>query len=274
MSVADIASRGSGGQQHLAERLLVAQTVAREAGRLASRLLADSNGLEIRLKGPQDFVTSADAAVERFIFDRLSAAFPADVFLGEESHSGQVLTTADALWVIDPIDGTANYLSGRPEWCVSIGFAHCGRPAIGVVYHPPTDELFAAYCGGGATRNGSPVRVGSPSSMAQATIALEYSHRTPIAAHLAQLSTLLGRGADYRRNGSAALSLAYVADGRFHGYGELDVYIWDVLAGMVLVAEAGGWTGGFLHRSGLALRGEFYAAAPSVRDAILAIAEA
>ena len=125
-----------------------------EAGSLADSFLADRSKLSLEFKGPQDFVTEADRAVERLIVQRLSAAFPEDALVGEEGFGNTTTINSDAVWVIDPIDGTANFVQGRNEWCVSIGLLYQNRPALGVVYHPSSDELYAASRGHGATRNG------------------------------------------------------------------------------------------------------------------------
>lgn len=255
----------------LAARLLAAQAVAREAGLLARRLVADRGQLLIEMKGPQDFVSNADHAIEQLIVQRLSAAFPSDSFLGEEGHGDKTAEAGTTLWVIDPIDGTANFVQDRQEWCISIGFLHLGRPAIGVIYHPPSDELYAARLGHGATRNGAPIRVSDRTALAEATIALEYSARTQRAIHLRQIDALLAQGGEYRRNGSAALSLAHVADGRLDGFAEQHVYAWDVLAAIVLIIEAGGWASDFLAEGGLQRGNSFIAAAPGIRRQLTAL---
>jgi myo-inositol-1(or 4)-monophosphatase len=259
------------GDDALAARLLAAQAVAREAGLLARRLVADRGQLQIEMKGPQDFVSNADRAIEQFIVERLSAAFPGDSFLGEEGQGDKTAEAAAALWVIDPIDGTANFVQNRQEWCVSIGFLHLGRPAIGVIYHPPSEELYAARLGHGVFRNGAPIRVSDQTSIAHATFALEYSARTPKAIHLDQVGALLTEGGEYRRNGSAALSLAHVADGRLDGFAENHVYAWDVLAAIVLITEAGGWVSDFFADRGLQRGNSFVAAAPGIRRQFCAL---
>lgn len=255
----------------LACRFLAAQAVAREAGRLARRLLADPDRLQVELKGPQDLVSAADRAVEQLIVQRLAAAFPGDSFLGEEAHASGAPETATALWVIDPIDGTTNFVQGRPDWCISIGLLHSGQPTIGVIYDPSVDELYAASRCHGATCNGSVIRVSDRRSLAEAMIGLDHSFRTPPAAHLGHIEALLARGGEYRRNGSAALSLAHVADARLDGFAELHLHAWDVVAGIVLVREAGGWTSDFLAGDGLRHGNPLIAAAPGIRDELLAL---
>jgi myo-inositol-1(or 4)-monophosphatase len=257
----------------LAARLETAQSVAREAGRLATRFLADRSNLGIELKGPQDFVTKADRAVEELIIRHLSAAFPDDGFVGEEGiESSQGRSEESPIWIVDPIDGTANFVQGRSEWCVSIGLVRSGQPTLGVIYHPSADELFSAAVGHGASRDGMPIRVSSRATLAQATIALEYSLKTPPSAHLAHVGAVLGAGSEYRRNGSAALSLAHVADGRLDGFVELHVYAWDVAAGMLLIAEAGGWTSRFPLRGHLRRPAAFAAGTVGLRTDLLGLA--
>jgi myo-inositol-1(or 4)-monophosphatase len=256
----------------LARRFLAAKAIAVEAGHLALRLLADPASLDVQLKGPQDFVTAADRAVEKLIAERLAAAFPEDAFLGEEFGSSAKRPEAAALWVVDPIDGTSNFARARTEWCVSIGLIQDGRPDIGVIYHPPADELFAARRGLGAHRNGVPIRTSRRSRLREATVGFDYSSGTPPVQHVTQVQAMLERGGEYRRNGSAALSLAHVADGRLDGFVELHLNAWDVVAGMVLVSEAGGWTSDFLRGASPTKGSPLIAAAPGIRDELLTLA--
>src|SRR5262245_50928442 len=125
---AQLAARSGGGSPDLAARYLAAQSGAWEAGRLALSYLAERGRLQVEAKGPHDFVTAADRAVEALIAERLAAAFPADALLGEESHGAHTPDTAGLLWVVDPIDGTANFVRDLPDWCVSIGLLVQGRP--------------------------------------------------------------------------------------------------------------------------------------------------
>jgi myo-inositol-1(or 4)-monophosphatase len=254
-------------------RFLAAQAVAAQAGQLGKRLLADPQRLEVTLKGPQDFVTAADLAVERLIVEKLSDIFPDDSFLSEETYTEVGSETARALWVIDPIDGTANFAAGRPDWCVSIGFMDFGRPSIGVIDIPSFHEQYAAVRGGGATRNGKPIRVSDRTSLAQSTFGIDYSFRSSPEHYLTILNALLQKKAEHRRNGSAALSLAQVAGGQLEGFFELHLYPWDVMAGLVIIQEAGGWSSDFLAQGGLSKGGPLTAAAPGIRDEFMAILE-
>jgi myo-inositol-1(or 4)-monophosphatase len=258
-------------EEALTRRFLAAKAIAVEAGHLALRLLADPASLDVQLKGPQDFVTAADRAVERLIAERLAAAFPEDAFLGEEFGSSAKRPKAAALWVVDPIDGTSNFARARAEWVISIGLVRDGKPEIGVIYHPPADELFAARRGRGAHRNGVAIRASRLTLLSEATVGFDYSSGTPPVQHVAQVQAMLERGGEYRRNGSAALSLAHVADGRLDGFVELQLNAWDVVAGMVLVSEAGGWTNDFLSGAGLTKGNPMIAAAAGIRDELLAL---
>src|SRR5690554_2697394 len=153
-------------QQMLARMQGVGEAVAQAAGRLALSHLRDSKPLEIESKGPQDFVTAVDKAVERLIRQRLGETFPDHAILGEEfglDREGQRV-----VWVLDPIDGTSNFMRDRPSWCVSIGAAIEGRPVLAVIYDPVKDELYSAADGRGATRNGEPISVNHDDSAGKA----------------------------------------------------------------------------------------------------------
>jgi myo-inositol-1(or 4)-monophosphatase len=255
----------------LMSRYLAAQAIAMEAGRLARGFLLDPANLRVELKGPQDFVSAADRAVEDLIATRLAAAFPDDAMIGEEGHGVADAAMAEALWVVDPIDGTANFVRELPDWCVSVGLLYRGLPALGVIYIPMVDELYAALHGHGAFCNGRRIRVSAQTAIDGATIGLDYSVSTPSAAHRAHIEAIHAEGGEYRRNGSVAVSLTRVASGRLDGFVELELNAWDVLAGIVLVQEAGGWTNDFLAGDGLMRGNPMIAATPGIRDRLLAI---
>jgi len=244
----------------LSARHRAAESFAREAGRLAIALRADPRGLEVTLKGPQDVVTTADGAVERSIVAALSAAFPDDTFLAEEGGG----TAGDRCWVIDPIDGTANFARGLPHWCVTIAFVAAGRTEVGVIYDPNGDLLYSARRGMGARRNAVPIRVSVTDDPARAYVDIGYSRRTGIDDFARIMTRLLERGVNVTQGGSAALGLARVADGRLDGYAERHLYAWDALAGLLLVEEAGGRVNAFLEGSGLTKGNETMAATPAL----------
>lgn len=217
-----------------------AADLAREAGTLARRSFRDPS-VAIDVKAPGDVVTSADRAVDRLIADRLAAAFPDDGRISEESVSAE----AAGMWVIDPIDGTANFARGIPHFAVSIAFCLNGQAEIGAIHDPMADDLFIARRGQGARRNGAPIQVSAVGQPAASLVELGYPASRPAADYLGLLDRLLAAGYAFQQAGSAALGLAYIADGRLDGYIESSLHAWDVLAGLLLVREAGGWTSDF-----------------------------
>ena len=242
-------------------RLLAASAIAREAGALARRhFQSRPKALQLDFKGHQDYLSAVDAEVEDLIRARLHAAFPEDSFLGEES-GGALGPNA---WVVDPIDGTANFMRGIPLFCISIAFVQDGRSQIGVIYDPVHDELYAGQSGRGATLDGRPMHVSGLTDIRQATVEVGWSSRLPHSRYTALVHTVKDAGAGVRRGGSGALALAYVADGRIDGYCELHMNAWDALAGLVLVQEAGGWTNDFLEGSGLTLGNQILACTPGL----------
>ncbi len=249
----------------LAQRLLAAEAIALEAGQLAARLLADRTSLTISTKGEQDFVSSADLAAERLIAERLASAFPEDGLLGEEGTD--VAGTSGAIWAVDPIDGTSNFVAGRPDWCASIGLVVDGVAELGAIYQPALQALYSARRGHGARRNGVPLSV-ARRALSQATIVLEYSRRVQAERHAADVLALLRSGADYRRNGSTAVALAQLAEGTLDGFFEGHLNAWDVTAGLVLVGEAGGACNDFFAGDGLRRGNRLVAATPALFDGL------
>jgi len=232
-------------------------------------LRADPRGLEIALKGPQDVVTAADGEVERSIVAALGAAFPGDVFLGEEDGG----TGGDQCWVIDPIDGTANFARSLPHWCVALAFVAAGRTQIGVIYDPNSDLLYSARRDAGARRNNVPICVSTTGDPAHASVDIGYSRRTGIDDFGRIMTRLLEKGVNVTQGGSAALGLARVADGRLDGYAERHLYAWDALAGLLLVEEAGGRVNAFLDGDGMTSGNETIAATPALYAAIASALE-
>ncbi len=247
------------------ERYLAACAIAREAGDLMRRLYEKREMGSYKLKGHQDYITEADGEVEKLIVRRIGEAFPDDTVFGEEG-GGQFGARA---WVIDPIDGTANFARGIPHFCVSIAFVEDGRIAVGTLCNPMLGELFAAKAGGGATLNGRPMKVSSTPDMRSATIELGWSMRRPMEDYVAMVTRVVKEGAGIRRSGSGALGLAYVADGRTDAYAELHINSWDCLAGILMVNEAGGWTNDFLAGDGLTKGNPVLGCTPALREAIV-----
>lgn len=249
--------------QDLDIRQLAACAIAREAGGLArSHFRSRPKALHLDFKGDQDYVSAVDAEVETLIRTRLMDAFPKDAFFGEEG-GGEF---GPDVWVVDPIDGTANFMRGIPLFCISIAFVREGRSHIGVIYDPVHDELYVARRAHGAMLDGQPLRVSGLSDIRQATIEAGWSSRLPVAPYTELVQTLKGLGAGVRRGGSGALALAYVADGRVDAYCELHMNSWDALAGLLLVEEAGGWTNHFLGDKGLTQGNPILACTPAIAD--------
>jgi len=246
----------------LDHRLQAAETIVREAGRVATDYFARRELLSIDRKGVQDLVSDADRSCEDLIVAGLSRLFPEDGFLGEERGSRN--PKAAAIWVIDPIDGTHNFLTGIPVWCVSLGLVAGGELVLGIIYHPIAGELYSARSGGGAFLNGQPIKVSGATDLTRARICLGFSYRRPVAEHARAVGSLLSAGCEYLRLGSGALGLAYTAAGRFDGYWERHINSWDAAAGLVLVREAGGWTNDFLAGQGLTQGSEILAATPEL----------
>ncbi|HEY8312554.1 MAG TPA: inositol monophosphatase family protein [Candidatus Baltobacteraceae bacterium] len=219
-----------------ADPLRVALDAALEAGEL---LISHMNQpLNIREKDRRaDIVTAADRASERIIVARLAAAFPHATILGEES--GTRRGTSDERWIVDPLDGTTNYAHGYPLFCVSIAFERAGEIVAGVVHAPLMRETFAAQRGAGATRNGEPITVSTIGNVADALTCTGF-HPADFDRNARCFRAVSERAQGVRRDGSAALDLAYVAAGRFDGFWEWDLHAWDVAAGTLLVREAGG----------------------------------
>jgi len=238
--------------------------VAREAGEVARQ--AFLKPIAVKMKGKQDFITETDSAVERLIVARLKAKFPQDAFLGEE---GGATGEGDALWVIDPIDGTANFANRMPHFCVSIAFMSAGELLLGAIAAPMYGELYRARAGKGAFLNDRAMRV-ADADIQRAIVELGWSVRRPTRSYTAMVESVLATGATSQRAGSGALGLAYVADGRTHGYCELHINSWDCLAGILLVREAGGWTNDFLSGDGLTEGNPILACAPGLKEALVA----
>lgn len=228
----------------LREYLSVATEAARKGGAELERWRAK---FSVREKGRADLVTDADTASQQIIKDILLGSFPDHIFIGEEESVGKspadVRPPADAppAWVVDPLDGTANYVHDVPAYCVSIGLWHQGRAVVGVIFDPRQNELFSAAHGLGATLNGQPIRVSAVSGVADGMLSTGFpANYQKQLRNLEAWTKITEHAQSLRRNGSTALSMAYVAVGRFDGYWAYDNYPWDVMAGAALIAEAGG----------------------------------
>jgi myo-inositol-1(or 4)-monophosphatase len=209
--------------------------LADEAATLASSYFHDRDRIGARLKGFQDFVTEADRAVEALLRRRIAEMFPGDGFFGEEEGGSR----ADKLWIVDPIDGTANFARGAPHWAVSIAFVREEIAEIGVLAVPTLRELFAARRGHGATRNGIPIRISGIDDVRTAAVEIGWSPRRSTASYLGLIGKVMEMGVSVKHSASGALGMAWAACGRVDGYLELHINCWDVAAGFVLAREAG-----------------------------------
>jgi myo-inositol-1(or 4)-monophosphatase len=215
-----------------------------QTARDAGRVLAEKFGraLQVSNKGDIDLVTEADIASERLIVERIRSYHPRHAILAEESgESARADQPSEFKWIIDPLDGTTNYAHGYPCFCVSVALEQAGEIVVGVVYDPTREELFAAERGGGATLNGRRIRVSDVEEINAAMICTGFPYdvrdRGDFARHF---RNFIMSAQAVRRDGSAALDLAYVAAGRFDGFWEEGLRPWDVAAGKLLVEEAGG----------------------------------
>ena len=230
--------------------LNIAIRAARSAGNIIIRSLQHVEHLEVTTKGRNDFVTDVDRLAEQEIISVIHKSYPDHAILAEESgEQGH----SETIWIIDPLDGTANFLHGFPHYCVSIGVMVRGRIEHGVIYDPLREELFTASRGAGAQLNDRRLRVTKQKTLAGSLIAtgFPFKYHEHFPAYLATFNAVFPEVSDLRRGGSAALDLAYVAAGRVDAYWELGLQKWDLAAGVLLIEEAGGvvsdFTGGENH---------------------------
>ena len=221
--------------------LNVMMKTARKAGRQLVKDFGEVEQLQVSTKGPGDFVSRADRQAEATIREELMAARPTYGFLGEEggAQDGEDPTRR---WIVDPLDGTTNFLHGLPHWAVSIALEHKGQIVAGVVYDPSKDEMFYAEKGFGAFVNEARIRVSARHRMNEAIFAtgLPWAGRSDLPETLQDLARLLPVCSGVRRFGAASLDLAYVAAGRYDGFWERRLHAWDIAAGIVILREAGG----------------------------------
>ncbi len=222
--------------------LNVMMKTARKVGRGLLKDFTEVEQLQVSAKGPGDFVSRADKRAEETIRTELMAARPSYGFVGEEGTmiEGEYPTRR---WIVDPLDGTTNFLHGLPHWAVSIALEHKGQVVAGVIYDPVKDEMFYAEKGTGAWLNESRLRVSARHKMIECIFAtgLPFGGRADLPETLKDLARILPACAGVRRFGSAALDLAYVAAGRYDGFWERRLNSWDMAAGLVIVREAGGF---------------------------------
>ncbi len=215
---------------------------ARRAGRSLVKDFREVENLQVSVKGAGDFVSRADLAAESMIREDLMAARPTYGWLGEETGATDGADPTRR-WIVDPLDGTTNFLHGLPHWAISIALEHKGEIVAGVVFDPAKDEMFFAEKGQGAWMNESRIRVSGRRTMSEALLAtgIPFGTKKTLPATMRDLARLMPATAGVRRWGAAALDLAYVAAGRFDAYWERELHAWDMAAGVVLVREAGGF---------------------------------
>jgi len=236
----------------------IAARAARSAGNVILRYMNRIDGLNVVEKQQMDFVSEVDKLAEAEIIKELRRAYPEHAILAEESGA---IGKGPMTWVIDPLDGTHNYLRGIPHFSVSIALLEKGVPIHGVVFDPLRDELYTASKGDGAYINDRRMRVTKRENLDGAMLAtgFPFRQREHLNAQLDMTRALLGRAEDLRRSGSAALDLAYVAAGRYDGYFEIGLKPWDMAAGVLLVREAGGRICDFAGRDGIPASGNIIA---------------
>jgi myo-inositol-1(or 4)-monophosphatase len=215
---------------------------ARKAGRTLKRDFGEVEHLQVSLKGPANFVTAADRRAEEILREELTTARPGYGFFGEEGgrHEG---TDKTHTWVVDPLDGTSNFVHGIPHFAISIGLEREGTVVAGLIYNPANDDLFTAERGKGAFLNDTRLRVAARRRLADSVIACGLPHlgRGDLALGAREIAVVQPQVAGLRRFGAASLDLAWVAAGRLDGYWERNLSPWDISAGLIMVREAGGF---------------------------------
>lgn len=248
----------------------IAVKAARRAGNIITRSLEKWDSVKVSEKGLNDLVTTIDRASEADIIETIRRAYPKHSILGEESGYTE---GDDTVWVIDPLDGTMNFVHGYPQYAVSIGVRHKGVYEHAVIYEPLTQDLYTASRGFGAQLNGKRIRVspcpGLPGALLSTGFPYTEKGRTEyLDKHLAVFKQLYQTCSDVRYSGSSALNLAYVAAGKLDGYWQIDLKEWDVAAGVLLVTEAGGFVTDYQGGTDFAA-GSIVAGSPKVHQPIL-----
>jgi len=251
--------------------LNIAIKAARRAGSIINRAALEGGALEVKAKNKNDFVTQVDKAAEQAIIGVIHAAYPDHSILAEESGDTPG-ARAEHRWVIDPLDGTTNYIHGFAQYCVSIALEHRGVPTHGVVYDPGKNELFTASRGRGAFLDDRRMRVSKCIRLQDALVGTGFPYKevSRLDLYMRQLRTMMTSSAGVRRAGAAALDLAYVAAGRLDAFWEMGLSRWDMSAGALLIQEAGGMVADLQGGADFLDRGEIAAATPKVLPELLA----
>ncbi len=245
---------------------------ARKAGHIILQSFDRLDLLVIHEKGPNDFVTEVDKASEEEIKYIIHKAYPDHAILGEETGLTKPLDT-DITWIIDPLDGTTNFIHGFPQFCISIGIMEKGRMEHAIIYDPLKDELFTATRGEGARLNDRKIRVSTAHLLEKSLIGTGFPTRDSEVLHeyLNVLKEIWPQASSIRRAGSAALDLAYIASGRLDGFWEYGLKVWDVAAGSLLVTEAGGYVSGLEDPDSYLRSGNIIAGTPKIHAKLEAI---
>jgi myo-inositol-1(or 4)-monophosphatase len=250
--------------------LNIAVKAARRAGSIINRAALEGGALEVKAKNKNDFVTQVDKAAEQAIINIIRAAYPDHSILAEESGDTPG-ARPEYQWVIDPLDGTTNYIHGFPQYCVSIGLEHRGVLTQGVVYDPGKNELFTASRGRGAFLDDRRIRVSKCLQLSDALVGTGFPFKevSRLDLYMRQLQGLMKGSAGVRRAGAAALDLAYVAAGRLDAFWEMGLSRWDMAAGALLIQEAGGLVGDLQGGPGYLDKGEIACGTPKVFPQLL-----
>jgi len=246
--------------------LTTAVKAARRAGNVINRGARDLDLLKVSSKGPKDFVSEIDHAAEAAIVETLLGAYPTHAILAEEGTAKGENAQAEYVWIIDPLDGTTNFLHGFPQYCVSIALEHRGIVTQGVIYDPVRNDLFTATRGRGAFLNDRRIRVSKRHHLRDCLIGTGFPFRDGsfLDTYLAMMKEMITHTAGLRRPGAAALDLAYVAAGCYDGFFEVGLNPWDVAAGSLLVLEAGGLIGDLSGEGDYLRGGQVIAANPKI----------
>jgi myo-inositol-1(or 4)-monophosphatase len=249
--------------------LNIAVRAARRAGSIINRSALGGEALEVRSKRANDYVTQVDRAAEEAVMDVVRKAYPDHGFLAEES--GASAAAAEYRWIIDPLDGTTNFIHGFPQYCVSIAVEHRGALAHAVIYDPVRNELFTASKGRGAFLNDRRIRVSKCTRLQEALVGTGFPFKElgRVELYLRQLKRLMSEASGVRRAGAAALDLAYVACGRLDAFWELGLSPWDMAAGALLIQEAGGLVADLEGDAGFMESGDVCASTPKLFPSLL-----
>jgi myo-inositol-1(or 4)-monophosphatase len=253
--------------------LNVAIKAARAAGAIINRAALDIESVRISQKQVNDFVTEVDHASEQAIIETLLTAYPGHGILAEESGQEHGAKDSDFVWIIDPLDGTTNFIHGFPVYCVSIALAIKGKVDQAVVYDPTRNDMFTASKGRGAYMNERRIRVSKRIRMSDCLISTGFPFRPgdSLPTYMKMMSEIMARTAALRRPGAAALDLAYVAAGFSDGFFEMGLSPWDVAAGSLLVTEAGGLVGNFTGEADFLEQRECLAANPKIYGQMVSV---